>query len=81
MRIVEVRKFLNEYVVYVNLRRDIQILKKDKRFHERSIYKISSKVLGYEFSFNCPHHTLKDAKRFVKEILDEKRTISQKVTS
>jgi len=70
MRICELRRFLGDFVVFINLKKDIDKLKKDSRFKFHSRYKEKKgRCYGYEFRFNYNNKTLKEAKRFVEEIL------------
>ena len=69
MRIIEIRRFLDFFIVYVNTPEDIAKLKKDKRFSVYAIYEFANKLQGYEFSFHTKAKTLKGAKQFVINVL------------
>lgn len=62
---------MNDFAVFVNSKKDIVRLKKDKRFtfHSSYIEKGGRKVYGYEFLFNYDNRTIKEAKRFVEDFL------------
>jgi len=72
MRICEVRRFMDDFVVFINQSKDIELLKKDERFALHAYYKEKRgqrKCYGYEFIFKCSNKTLKEARRFTEDIL------------
>ena len=73
MRICELRRFLHDFVVFVNTEKDIEFLKKDSRFHLHSTYTDNKtrQLIGCEFRFKETYKTLKDAKKFVEGVLKD----------
>ena len=74
MRICEIRRFLGNFVVFVNKEKDIALLSSHERFHLHAKYKDKDKdtVIGCEFYFGYDDRTLKEAKKYVERILHEK---------
>ena len=63
---------MDDFVVFINQAKDIDLLKKDERFSLHAYYKEKTgqkKCYGYEFIFKCTDKTLKEARRFVEDIL------------
>jgi len=76
MRICELRRFLGDFVVFVNSKKDIELLKKHPEFtfHSSYVEKGKKKVYGYEFLFRYDNRTIKEAKKHVERILHAKTT-------
>ena len=76
MRICEVRKYLEDFIVFVNMKEDIKVLKKDSRFRQHAQYTDTktNKLWGAEFGFKGSSKTLKAAKRYVEEVLHDSRS-------
>ena len=74
MRIREVRRFLNHFMVFVNTPDDIKTLSKDARFTFYAGY-IDKKhgFSGQEFKYAYKIRTLKAAKQFVTALLKNKK--------
>ena len=70
MRIIEVRRFLGDFVVFVNSKSDMRILKKDKRFSLHAFYRDKkNKFYGEEYRFQCEaRHTI-EAKEYIFKLL------------
>lgn len=73
MRICEVRRHLQYFVVYVNDAQDIKKLRAESGFKQLARYSSDKKVMGIEYLFDCPARTIVEAKTYVKRILYGKR--------
>lgn len=70
MRILVIRRFLSDFVVFVNSKRDMHILEHDKRFFSHACYKDKkNKFYGKEYRFQCASRHNKSAENWVKKIL------------
>lgn len=73
MKICELRRFFEDFLVYVNSKEDIDILNNDKRFKVYATYRDRlGKLKGIEFRFSFSG-TMQNAKKFVKDILNSAR--------
>ena len=74
MRICEIRRFLGNFVVFVNKEKDIALLEQHEQFHLHAKYREKDKdlTIGCEFCFGYDNRTLKEAKKYVERILQEK---------
>lgn len=73
MHLCEVRRFMRNFIVYVNNDTDIKIFKNDKRFHTHATYYSKSCLMGIEFSFKCSATTIIGANKYVDNILKKER--------
>lgn len=73
MKIIELRHFDKDYLVYVNTDVNIKQLSRDARFKRHAVYKDSEdRTNGIEFRF--PYRgTMLEAKRHVRGILKGKK--------
>lgn len=73
MHLCEVRRFMRNFIVYVNNEIDIKIFKNDKRFNLHAIYYDKSGLMGVEYSFKCSATTIIGANKYVDNILKKER--------
>ena len=72
MRIIEVRRFMHHFLVFINTQEDIKKIHNDKRFSLYADYSEKDKQwYGREYRFNNHIKTLQAAKKFVVKILKE----------
>lgn len=69
MRICEVRRHLQYFVVYVNDARDIQKLRAASGFKQLAKYSSNKKIMGVEYVFDCTARTIVEAKAHVQRII------------
>jgi hypothetical protein len=74
MRIREVRRFLGDFIVFVNTKDDINKLRNNKKFSFYASYTdTKSEFGGTEFKFYYKSKTLRSAKSFIVNLLREDR--------
>ena len=73
MHLCEVRRFMRNFVVYVNNSEDIKILKNDARFWKHAVYNSRSGLMGIEYTFKCHATTIAGANKYVNNILKKER--------
>ena len=73
MHLCEVRRFMRNFVVYVNNSEDIKILKNDDRFWKYAVYNSRLGLMGIEYTFKCHATTIAGASKYVNNILKKER--------
>jgi hypothetical protein len=72
MRIREIRRFLDYFIVFVNDSKDMALLEKDKRFSLHAYYRdLKHGFYGKEYKFQCSSGHIKSAKLFIHNILNK----------
>ncbi len=77
MRIVEVRRFNEQFAVYVNTANDIAILEKDKRFKLLTTYYARKCLLGKEYLFNYRNVPCTEVQKWLRANVLNKVVVTQ----